>query len=51
MKKDNKEHKVVIRLSKNDYRKLDCMCYFNGKNLSEVMRDALDLYYETNKYK
>lgn len=50
-KDDKKNRKVVVRLSNSDYRKLDYMHHMNGKNSSEIMRDALDLYYEMHKFK
>lgn len=51
-KKENKKNRrVIVRLSNDEYRKLDCLRYSNSKNSSEIIRDALDLYYEMNKYK
>ena len=47
---DAKKEMVSLRLTENEANKMNMVCVSTGKNASEVMRAALDLYYKTYEY-
>ena len=49
-KKEAKRERVVVRLSEQEADKMNEICVSTGKNLSEVVRAALDLYHKTYEY-
>lgn len=48
---DPKRYSVKVRLSWRDMMKLDSICGDTGESRSDVLRQALDVYYKLNKYK